>query len=127
MWLIPVGSLQIVIMYECYVHKWCIALPVPLAFAFFSLFTSIGFFSASHVQSILVKGPFDNDYEAEARQQLIRRNLVGGFILLAISVIFMIEVVCLKSKPGSTANNLQLRHVSSMHSSGSMGMMKTFS
>ena len=91
-WLIPVGSLQIVIMYECYVHKWCIALPVPLAFAFFSLFTSIGFFSASHVQSILVKGPFDNDYEAEARQQLIRRNLIGGFILLAISVIFMIEV-----------------------------------
>ena len=124
MWLIPVGSLQIVIMYECYVHKWCIALPVPLAFAFFSLFTSIGFFSASHVQSILVKGPFDNDYEAEARQQLIRRNLVGGFILLAISVIFMIEVFRLKCEHRL---QLQLRHVSSMHSSGSMGMMKTFS
>ena len=34
----------------------------------------------------------DNANEADAREMLIRRNLIGGFILLAISVLFMIEV-----------------------------------
>ena len=39
----------------------------------------------------------DNANEADAREMLIRRNLIGGFILLAISVLFMIEVRLLPS------------------------------
>ena len=85
-WLVSIGCIQVVILYECCSHKWCIgripntllrnifplALPVPLAFAFFSLFTSIGFFVAAHIQSTVVELADITDVERDVRDGLYR-------------------------------------------------------
>ena len=45
---------------------------MPLAFAFFSLFTSIGFFVAAHIQSTVVELADITDVERDVRDGLYR-------------------------------------------------------